>query len=75
MLIMDLEETEARNDCAGEDQQQFNHSTDSLKGQAPRHEHEWNVGGISSSILTLRDEGSSQLCVPTALSLAKESSN
>jgi hypothetical protein len=25
---MDLEETEARNDCAGEDQQQFNRQTD-----------------------------------------------
>jgi hypothetical protein len=28
MLVMDLEETEARNDCAGENQQQFNQPTD-----------------------------------------------
>jgi hypothetical protein len=27
-LVTDLEETEARNDCAGEDQQQFNRPTD-----------------------------------------------
>jgi hypothetical protein len=28
MLVMDLEDTEARNDCAGEGQQQFNRPTD-----------------------------------------------
>jgi hypothetical protein len=34
MLIMDLEETETRNFCAGEGQQQFNQPTDrSLKGK------------------------------------------
>jgi hypothetical protein len=27
-MVMDLEETEARNDCAGEGQQQFNRPTD-----------------------------------------------
>jgi hypothetical protein len=26
-MVMDLEETEAQNDCAGEDQQQFNQPT------------------------------------------------
>jgi hypothetical protein len=29
---MDLEEMEARNDCAGEDQQQFNQPTDKVTG-------------------------------------------
>jgi hypothetical protein len=30
-LVMDLEETETRNDCAGEGQHQFNRPTDNLK--------------------------------------------
>jgi hypothetical protein len=30
ILVMDLEETEFRNDCAGEGQQQFNHPTNRL---------------------------------------------
>jgi hypothetical protein len=33
---MDLEETVARNDCAGEGQQQFNRSTDSLQNKVLR---------------------------------------
>jgi hypothetical protein len=31
---MDLEETEARNDCAGEGQQQFNRTTDCNQSQS-----------------------------------------
>jgi hypothetical protein len=31
ILVMDLEKTEARNDYAGEDQQQFNPSTESVE--------------------------------------------
>jgi hypothetical protein len=58
ILVMDLENIEARNDCTGVDQQQFNQPTDWLeeRGSGP-----WSGGYGQSSTVWNRRLGSAVL--------------